>query len=172
MADDRHDAREGGSGRQLAAALAIVAMLGVAAGAGVGQMAKSTAPDSAPAGSSADVPHKDAARQPAYAAARPLEISKEQIVAIDPILVNLSGAQGRWVRLEASASFDGNGKEDRGSLLKLITEDLLGYLRSTSLSQIESPVGFELLRDDLSELARIRSRGAVKRLIIRSLVIE
>jgi flagellar protein FliL len=100
---------------------------------------------------------------------------KEQVVGLDPILVTLAGPQKSWARLELSVVI-GTGekeeKDDRASLLKTISEDLMSFLRTVPLSHIESAVGLEYLREDLSEIARLRSKGRARGVVLRSLVVE
>jgi flagellar FliL protein len=40
------------------------------------------------------------------------------------------------------------------------------------MSQIEGPIGLQNLRQELNERASIRSNGAVKELVIRTLVVQ
>ena len=58
------------------------------------------------------------------------------------------------------------------SRAELISEDILAYLRTVTLSQIEGPSGMQHLREDLVERARIRSEGRVKELVIQTLVVQ
>ena len=57
-------------------------------------------------------------------------------------------------------------------LLKTMSEDLMSFLRTVPLSHIESAVGLEYLREDLSEIARLRSKGRARAVVLRSLVVE
>jgi flagellar FliL protein len=53
-----------------------------------------------------------------------------------------------------------------------IGEDLLAYLRTASLKQLEGPVGLQSIREDFNERAAIRSEGKVRELVIRTLVVQ
>ena len=53
-----------------------------------------------------------------------------------------------------------------------IAEDIVAYLRTVPLAQIEGPSGFLHLREDLNDRARIRSGGKVRELVIQALVLE
>jgi len=53
-----------------------------------------------------------------------------------------------------------------------IGEDLLAFLRTISPEDIEGPTGFEHLREDLIERARVRSNGRVRDLVIHSFIVE
>ena len=103
---------------------------------------------------------------------------KDQVVGLDPILVTLAGPQKSWARLELSVVIgagekaEKDDKDDRALLLKAMSEDLMSFLRTVPLSHIESAVGLEYLREDLSEIARLRSKGRARSVILRSLVVE
>ncbi len=103
---------------------------------------------------------------------------KDQVVGLDPILVTLAGPQKSWARLElavviSTGEKDEKGeKDDRATLLKVMSEDLMSFLRTVPLSHVESAVGLEYLREDLSEIARLRSKGQVRGVVLRSLVVE
>lgn len=97
---------------------------------------------------------------------------KEQVVSLDPILVTLAGPQKSWARLELSVVIETGEKDDRAPLLKTMSEDLMSFLRTVPLSHIESAVGLEYLREDLSEIARLRSKGRARGVVLRSLVVE
>ena len=53
-----------------------------------------------------------------------------------------------------------------------IAEDIVAYLRTVSLAQIEGASGFQHLREDLNDRVRVRSGGKVRDLVIQSLVVE
>jgi flagellar FliL protein len=101
------------------------------------------------------------------------EANKEVMLPLEPILVSLEGTSKYWIRLEGVVAFHAApAKEEQQSLLRQMGEDLLGYLRATPVTQIESPIGFEFLRDELAELVRLRSKGRARKFIIKALVIE
>ncbi|MEX3007029.1 flagellar basal body-associated protein FliL [Hoeflea sp. TYP-13] len=92
-----------------------------------------------------------------------------QIVSLSPITTNLSYPSNSWVRVEIALVF--NGKPDPG-MAELVHQDVMAYMRTVSLQQIEGPRGFQHLRDDLSERATIRSGGQVSKLLFRTFLIE
>ena len=96
----------------------------------------------------------------------------EQIVGLDPILVTLAGPQKSWARVELSVVIEAVEKEDHAPLLKAMSEDLMSFLRTVPLSHVETAVGVEYLREDLSEIARMRSKGRARGVVLRSLVVE
>ncbi|MNU00034.1 Flagellar basal body-associated protein FliL [compost metagenome] len=53
-----------------------------------------------------------------------------------------------------------------------IHQDILAYLRTVSLQQIEGPRGFQYLKDDIQERVDLRSEGRVSKVMFRTFVIE
>lgn len=88
---------------------------------------------------------------------------------IDAVTTNLSYPSDNWIRLEVSLEFNGPVDE---RLARDIHQDMLSYLRTVSLQQIEGPRGFQYLREDLRERVRLRSEGRVNDLLFRTFVIE
>jgi flagellar FliL protein len=87
------------------------------------------------------------------------------------IVTNLAGPQQMWIRLEALMVV-GDGAADSTALGAAIAEDIVAFLRTVPMAQIEGPSGFLHLREDLNDRARIRSAGKVKELVVQSMVLE
>lgn len=90
-------------------------------------------------------------------------------VELAPITTNLGVPSDMWVRLEASIVVD---QPPSPSLADDIHQDLLAYLRTVRIYQIDGASGFRNLKTDLEERARIRSDGHVKHVLIRTLLFE
>jgi flagellar FliL protein len=91
------------------------------------------------------------------------------VVALEPITTNLAAPNKTWVRLEAAVVFDGPAAP---GMADLVQQDILAYMRNVKLHQIEGPSGFQHLRADLDERARVRSDGHVTQVLIRTLLFE
>ena len=94
---------------------------------------------------------------------------QENLVPLEPIMTNLSYPSDNWIRIEVSLVFTGNPDN---VLADQIHQDILAYLRTVSLQQIEGPRGFQYLREDLRERVQLRSEGRVNDLLLRTFVIE
>jgi flagellar FliL protein len=94
------------------------------------------------------------------------------IVDLPPIVTNLGAPQDTWVRLEGSIIFDPRTMPHPEAVAGQIGDDILAYLRTVSLRQLEGPIGLENIREDLSERAAIRSDGKVRGFVIRTLVVQ
>ena len=84
------------------------------------------------------------------------------IVDLPPIVTNLGAPQDTWVRLEGSIIFDPKTLPHPEAVAGQIGDDVLAYLRTVSLHQLEGPIGLENIRQDLNERAAIRSGGKVR----------
>jgi flagellar protein FliL len=103
-------------------------------------------------------------------AAAPGEIS--MIVDLPPIVTNLGAPGDTWVRLEGSIIFDPKTLPHPEAVAGQIGDDVLAYLRTVSLRQLEGPVGLQNIRQDLNERAATRSGGKVRAFVIRTLVVQ
>ena len=57
-------------------------------------------------------------------------------------------------------------------IAEAVHQDIMAYLRTVSLQQVEGPRGFQYLKDDLQERVDLRSEGRVSKVMFRTLVIE
>ncbi len=94
------------------------------------------------------------------------------IVDLPPIVTNLGAPQDTWVRLEGSIIFDPKALAHPEAVAGQIGDDVLAYLRTVSLHQLEGPIGLENIRQDLNERAATRSGGKVRAFVIRTLVVQ
>lgn len=94
------------------------------------------------------------------------------IVDLPPIVTNLGSPQDTWIRLEGSIVFDPRTLPHPEAVAAKIGDDVLAYLRTVSLRQLEGPIGLEDIRQDLNERAATRSGGKVRAFVIRTLVVQ
>lgn len=90
-------------------------------------------------------------------------------IALDPITTNLADPEQTWVRMELALVFDGEPAPD---LAQQIHQDLFAYMRTVKLRQIDSASGFQHLKADLHERARIRGGDSVSEVLITALLYE
>ena len=136
--------------------LAIVVCLGACVGAAFEAWRPATPPGP-------DKPAESPASAPAQSST---------IVDLPPIVTNLGAPQDTWVRLEGSIIFDSKTLSHPEAMAGQIGDDILAYLRTVSLHQLEGPIGLENLRQDFSERAATRSGGKVRGFVIRTLVVQ
>jgi flagellar FliL protein len=91
------------------------------------------------------------------------------VVPIQAITTNLAAPSDTWVRLEMSLVFDG---PTDAKIAQDVHEDLFAFMRTVKLAQVEGASGFQHLKEDLTERAAIRSKGRVKKILIKTLLYE
>ena len=99
----------------------------------------------------------------------PISTEANGVVALEPITTNLAYPSENWIRLEVALMF--NGPPDV-KIAEDVHQDIIAYLRTVSLQQVEGPRGFQYLKDDLQERVDLRSEGRVSKVMFRTLVIE
>jgi flagellar protein FliL len=95
-----------------------------------------------------------------------------KITPFPPVLTTLADPKGKWIRLEGSIMIRSASEKQPELLAEKAGEQILTYLRSVRLSQLESPSGILGLRDDLDETVRTLSEGEVRGVLIHGLVVE
>ncbi|RAZ91901.1 flagellar basal body-associated protein FliL [Mesorhizobium hawassense] len=114
-----------------------------------------------------------AAPENAGTAEKPAEGAKPAtgptLVQIAPITTNLASPSDVWIRLEASLLYDAPQPLE---MTEQIHQDLLAFLRTIKLHQIEGASGYQHLKADLEERAALRSGGHVKQVLVRTMLLE
>jgi flagellar FliL protein len=91
------------------------------------------------------------------------------LVPLEPMTTNLAAPTTVWIRTEMSLLVESPLPPE---LVETIHQDLFAYLRTLKLHQIEGASGYQHLKEDLEERARLRSDGKVKQILIRTLLLE
>ncbi|RWE35823.1 MAG: flagellar basal body-associated FliL family protein [Mesorhizobium sp.] len=91
------------------------------------------------------------------------------LVALAPITTNIASPADTWIRMEASVVYDA---PQPPAMTEDIQQDLLAFVRTLKMHQIEGASGYQHLKADLDERASIRSQGHVKQVLIRTLLLE
>jgi flagellar protein FliL len=109
------------------------------------------------------------------AGASPVEVqplSTANVKVLSPIMANLAGTPRVWMRLESSLLFRDEVPRDADALSAMIAEDIVAFLRTVSVKQIEGASGFQHLCEDLNDRVRVRSGGRVQELIVQGMIVE
>lgn len=110
--------------------------------------------------------------KPVEASAAAPRAEPSTIFDLPPIVTNLGAPQDTWIRLEGSIIFDPRTLPHPEAVASQIGDDILAYLRTVSLHELEGPIGLENIRQDLNERAATRSGGKVRAFVIRTLVVQ
>jgi len=94
------------------------------------------------------------------------------IKKLAPVVTNLAGSGTDWVRLEASIIYKGGLEFNPDVVVAEARQDILAYLRTISLAQIQGPSGLLHVREDLNERVKLRSKGMIQELVLETLVVQ
>lgn len=100
------------------------------------------------------------------------DVSSNSLFELPPIITNLGEPPDMWIRLEASIVFNPKTTPNPDALGLEIANDIIGYLRTVSVTQIQGASGLQSFRQILNERATIRSGGKVSELVLRTMVIQ
>ena len=95
--------------------------------------------------------------------------ASDTIIPLAAITTNIASPSDVWVRMEVAIVLDEPQADD---LPGIILQDLLAYIRTVKMHEIEGASGFRHLKENLEERAAIRSDGHVKQVLIRTLLFE
>lgn len=159
---EQAQARSSGSVLRALAALAVLSLVAAGSGTILGFHLVETVKDAIHAKAEDDEPPPPHAR---YASGTSLH-------KVPPVVTNLASPPDIWVRLEASIILADAEVASPDVLAGEIAEDMLAYLRTVSLAQIEGPSGLLHLHADLNDRVAIRSNNLVRELIVETLVVQ
>ena len=164
MADDKP--RKGSKQGSMLGALVPILVLTLAAGGGGALIGRQIAS----ATRAADKAAAPAAAKPGKAPdeSAPWRALKE----LSPVVTNLAAPEGAWIRLQTAVVYDKTDAVAVEALVPRVGEDILAFVRTLTLDDIQGASGLDALRDDLNERARLRSDGKVRELLIETLVVR
>lgn len=113
----------------------------------------------------------DAGKQQNATATGEADSRTSRLYRLKPIVTNLSDPANVWLRLDAAIVFEDEMPNSEVIAAK-ISEDLLAFLKTLKVGQLEGATQLQHLREDLKDRVAIRSGGDVKDLIIESLVVQ
>ncbi|QFU17680.1 flagellar basal body-associated FliL family protein [Microvirga thermotolerans] len=92
--------------------------------------------------------------------------------SLAPVVTNLANGDDTWVRLESSIIFSAGAIQNPDIVAAEIRQDILAYLRTLSVSQIQGASGLQHLREDLNERVSLRTKGLVREIVVETLVVQ
>ncbi|MGV6872350.1 flagellar basal body-associated FliL family protein [Pseudochelatococcus sp. B33] len=97
------------------------------------------------------------------------------LVKLNPITTNLMAPDSIFIKVETSLVVPREvaaNAEAMDALSAEISQDILIFLRTVTLAQIQGPAGLQNLREDLNDRVNIRSEGKVRELILETMVVQ
>ncbi len=166
MAEEATEKKGGGSAKGAVIGLLLATLIAAGAGAGLGfvlgpQFAAAERKKARPAEGEGE----EFAVAEAYGRTSVLRRLK-------PVMTNLREPFNSWVRLEGALIVNGRSEKGLDEMAALVEQDILAYLRTLALKDLEGPSNLACLRDDLNERARVRTDGKVREFVIVTLVVE
>ena len=160
--DKQEDEAAGGAGTAgFLISILLAILIGLGGGAAFGYLGGVGDPASPAKAAAAESSAPSAGRFPNDA----LEIQ------VPAIIVQLKGEPKTNVRLDLSI-IAAHGTAESGTLKSEIREDVIAFLEGLNVSDIQGVRGFQNLREQLDDRAKIRGRGAVLGLLIGGLILE
>ncbi len=105
--------------------------------------------------------------------AKPLPYAADiQVRELPAIVTNLAMPQGSRVRMQVAMVYPKVGVENVNLLAAKINDDLIAFLKTLTVADLQGPSGLQALREDLNERAAVRSEGKVREIIIEALVVQ
>ncbi len=89
-----------------------------------------------------------------------------------PIVTNLAQPDGGLVRLQTAIVYDKNDASKIDMVAAQIGDDILAFVKTLTVAQLQGATGVQHLREDLNERAATRSDGHVRELMIETLVVQ
>ncbi len=144
-----------------------IVLLTVVGGAGGWFTGKLLVPASAPA--QAEKPAAEGEGAGGEHGAAAAAVPPMNVIELAAILTNIGYPSDTVVRLQVGLVFDGAPDQ---AIADGVNENILNYLRTVPLQQLQGPRGFTYLKGDLQEIAGLRSKGRVTKVLIRTFVVE
>jgi len=94
------------------------------------------------------------------------------VTDLDPVIANLASPQEMWIRLEAAIVFKTGEVDDVDRLKAEVTGNILEFVRTMTIGELQGASALAHLRDDLNERTRFQTAGAVEELIIKAMVLQ
>lgn len=94
------------------------------------------------------------------------------IKKLAPVVTNLAGSETDWIRLEASIVYKAGFEFNPDLVAAEARQDILAYLRTVTLAQIQGASGLLHVREDLNERVKLRSKGTIQELVLETLVVQ
>jgi flagellar protein FliL len=148
---------------KLAVSLPVVAVLAIGAGAAQGLALVQFLGMAIPAGDLRALEATSAAQE---------DRKPANVRELKPIITNLVAPPGAWIRLEAALVFNAPVTAHDEPRIAEVANDMLAFLRTLSVAQVQGASGLQNLREDLLERAALRTDGKISDVAIETLVIQ
>ncbi len=98
--------------------------------------------------------------------------STVEVRELPAIVTNLASPPDSRMRLQVAIVFDKGAIVEPNAVAARITDDIVAFMKTLSLTELQGASGLQNLREDLNERASVRSQGKVREVVIETLVVE
>lgn len=95
-----------------------------------------------------------------------------EVMELPAVVTNLAEPEGARVRMQVAMVYPKKGVENAALLAAKINDDIVAFLKTLTVTELQGPTGLQSLREDLNERAAVRSDGKVREIIIEALVVQ
>lgn len=154
--------------RSIIIAVVVLTLLSILLGSGIGLLMSSSIEQ--------NVARKERTVDATRRVAQPKLYNDDiMLVKLNPITTNLMLPETVFIKIEASLVVPkdmGAKTSAMDTLSAKISQDILAFLRTVTLAQVQGPAGLQNLREDLNDRVAIRSEGKVRELILETMVVQ
>jgi flagellar FliL protein len=101
--------------------------------------------------------------------AEPVATPIGEVVDLPPIVVNLAPPSKIWARVELSAVFS---EAPDVEMRRQLHQDILAFMGTITPAQLEGASGLRHLREDIVDIARVRSEGKARTVLFKTMIFE
>jgi flagellar FliL protein len=101
--------------------------------------------------------------------AEPVATPIGEVVDLPPIVVNLAPPSKVWARVELSAVFSETPDVE---MRRQLHQDILAFMGTVTPAQLEGASGLRHLREDIVDIARVRSEGKARTVLFKTMIFE
>ncbi len=115
--------------------------------------------------------------EPVNSAAEPPALPKAaktpeaEVKLLAPIITNLAFPSGTYVRLEVAIVVE-PGTPDSSALAAKVAEDIVVFMRTVSIAELQGPTAFQYFREDLKKRGIKKGGGKVRDLFLVAFIVE
>lgn len=110
----------------------------------------------------------DAEEQPP----EPVDPNDVAYIPLAPVITNLTDPKTVWLRLEGGITYLKSGEKKPDVLAAESAQQIVQYIRTIRLADVEGQDGLQFLQDDLNDITRSLSNGQVQSVLISGLIVE
>lgn len=103
--------------------------------------------------------------------AKEAKLPESEVRPLAPIVANLGNPPDLFVRIQAAVVLEPNTPESNALVAK-VGDDVVAYLRTVSIAEIQGPTGFQFLKEDLKRRAVQLGGGRIRDFLLTTFVVE